>query len=88
MSSIALIDACRYEQFLETASVLQQSDQRLRDRRRFRSKLRYASSGATGSSYDNALADTINGLDQTELIEPRGPWRTVERVEIDMVAGV
>lgn len=38
--------------------------------------------GATGSSYDNALAETINGLYKTELIKPRGPWRTVEHVEI------
>lgn len=41
-----------------------------------------ASIGATGSSYDNALAETINGLYKTELIKPRGPWRTVEHVEI------
>ena len=41
-----------------------------------------ASVGATGSSYDNALAETINGLYKTELIRPRGPWRTLEQVEI------
>ncbi|ROZ52947.1 IS3 family transposase [Rhodococcus sp. WS1] len=41
-----------------------------------------ASIGATGSSYDNALAETINGLYKTELIKPRGAWRTVEHVEI------
>lgn len=41
-----------------------------------------ASIGSTGSSYDNALAETINGLYKTELIKPRGPWRTVEHVEI------
>jgi putative transposase len=41
-----------------------------------------ASVGATGSSYDNALAESINGLYKTELIKPRGPWRTVEHVEI------
>jgi transposase InsO family protein len=28
-----------------------------------------------------ALAETINGLYKTELIKPRGPWRTVEQVE-------
>jgi len=33
-------------------------------------------------SYDNALAETINGLYKTELIKPRGPWRTVDQVEI------
>jgi len=41
-----------------------------------------ASIGVTGSSYDNALAETINGLYKTELIKPRGPWRTLEQVEI------
>ena len=37
--------------------------------------------GAVGSSYDNALAETINGLYKTELIKPRKPWRTVDEVE-------
>ena len=31
--------------------------------------------------FDNALAETINGLYKTELIKPRGPWRTVDQVE-------
>jgi putative transposase len=38
--------------------------------------------GAVGSSYDNALAETINGLYKTELIRPRKPWRTIEDVEV------
>jgi putative transposase len=38
--------------------------------------------GAVGSSFDNALAETINGLYKTELIKPRGPWRTVDHVEL------
>ena len=37
--------------------------------------------GAVGSSYDNALAETINGLYKTELIKPRKPWRSVDDVE-------
>ena len=37
--------------------------------------------GAVGDSYDNALAETINGLYKTELIKPRNPWRTVDEVE-------
>jgi putative transposase len=41
-----------------------------------------ASVGSVGSSYDNALAETINGLYKTELIKPRGPWRTLDAVEI------
>jgi putative transposase len=38
--------------------------------------------GAVGSSFDNALAETINGLYKTELIKARGPWRTVDEVEV------
>lgn len=41
-----------------------------------------ASIGATGNSYDNALAETINGLYKTELIKAQGPWRTVDQVEV------
>src|SRR4030088_102540 len=33
--------------------------------------------GAVGSSYDTALAESINGLYKTELIRPRRPWRTI-----------
>ena len=40
------------------------------------------SMGVVGSSYDNALAETINGLYKTELIKARGPWRTVDQVEV------
>jgi putative transposase len=39
--------------------------------------------GAVGSSYDNALAETIHGLYKTELIKPRKPWRTIEEVELN-----
>ncbi|MDP6607308.1 MAG: integrase core domain-containing protein, partial [Dehalococcoidia bacterium] len=37
--------------------------------------------GSVGDSYDNALAETINGLFKTEVIWNRGPWRTAEDVE-------
>ena len=40
-----------------------------------------ASVGSVGSSYDNALAESINGLYKTELIKPRGPWRALDTVE-------
>ena len=38
--------------------------------------------GAVGSSFDNALAETINGLYKTELIKTTRPWRSVDHVEI------
>jgi len=37
--------------------------------------------GSVGDSYDNALAETINGLYKTEVIHPNGPWRGVDEVE-------
>jgi transposase InsO family protein len=37
--------------------------------------------GSVGDSYDNALAETINGLFKTEVIYPNGPWRNVDEVE-------
>lgn len=40
------------------------------------------STGAVGSSYDNALAESINGLYKTELVKRRGPWKGVDDLEI------
>ena len=37
--------------------------------------------GSVGDSYDNALAETINGLYKAEVIHRRGPWRSLEAVE-------
>lgn len=38
--------------------------------------------GSKGDSYDNALAETINGLYKAELIHRRAPWKTREAVEL------
>jgi putative transposase len=40
-----------------------------------------ASVGSRGDSYDNALAESFNGLYKTELIRKRGPWRGLDDVE-------
>ena len=40
-----------------------------------------ASVGSRGDSYDNALAESFNGLYKNELIHRKGPWRNVEHVE-------
>ena len=37
--------------------------------------------GSVGDSYDNALAETINGLYKAEVIHRPGPWRSFEAVE-------
>ena len=47
-----------------------------------------ASVGSRGDSYDNALAESVNGLYKSELIFNRGPWRKVEDVELATLAWV
>ena len=37
--------------------------------------------GSVGDSYDNALAETINSVYKTKVINRRGPWRSFEAVE-------
>ncbi len=38
--------------------------------------------GTVADSFDNALAETVNGMFKTELIRRQAPWRTVEDVEL------
>jgi putative transposase len=38
--------------------------------------------GSRGDSFDDALAETVNGLYKAELIYRQGPWKTVEHVEL------
>jgi len=40
-----------------------------------------ASVGSVGDGYDNALAETVNGLYKAEVIHRRGPWRGLDAVE-------
>ena len=42
--------------------------------------------GSKGDSYDNALAETVNGLYKAELIGRRARWRSVEEVELGTAA--
>jgi putative transposase len=44
--------------------------------------------GSVGDSYDNALAETVNGLYKAEVIRRRGPWRSLEQVEFDTLEWV
>ena len=44
--------------------------------------------GSIGDSYDNSLAESVNGLYKTELIRRQGPWRNVEHVELATLAWV
>src|SRR4029078_7945260 len=38
--------------------------------------------GSVGDAYDNALAETITGLYKAEVIHKRGPWRSLQAVEV------
>ena len=38
--------------------------------------------GTVADSYDNALAETVNGLYKTELTKRRGPWKQIETLEL------
>jgi putative transposase len=38
--------------------------------------------GSRGDSYDNALAETINGLYKTELVRNKGPWKGLDDLEL------
>lgn len=44
--------------------------------------------GSVGDAYDNALAETINGLYKTEVIRRRSSWRTIEHVELETLKWV
>ena len=44
--------------------------------------------GSVGDSYDNALAETINGLFKAEVIWHLGPWRGVDQVEMETLIWV
>jgi len=44
--------------------------------------------GSVGDSYDNALAETINGLYKAEVIHRRGPWKSLQAVEFDTLEWV
>jgi transposase InsO family protein len=39
--------------------------------------------GSVGDAYDNALAETINGLYKTEVIRRRSSCKTMEEVELE-----
>jgi putative transposase len=47
-----------------------------------------ASVGSRGDSFDNALAEAVNGLYKAELIGRQGPWRGAEQVELATLAWV
>ncbi len=47
-----------------------------------------ASIGTVGDSYDNALAESVIGLSKTECVQPDGPWRGVDDLELGTLSWV
>lgn len=47
-----------------------------------------ASVGSVGDSYDNALAEAVNGLYKAELIHARKAWPSVTEVEFETMGWV
>ena len=47
-----------------------------------------ASVGSTGDSYDNALAEAFNSLFKAERIRNRGPWRSIDDLEIAVAENI
>jgi len=41
-----------------------------------------ASVGSTGDSYDNALVEAFNSLFKAELVRNKGPWKSIDDLEI------
>ncbi|MBV9173390.1 MAG: transposase [Chloroflexi bacterium] len=48
----------------------------------------FSSVGSRGDSYDNTLAEAVNGLYKAEVIHKSGPWRSVDQVEFATAAWV
>jgi transposase InsO family protein len=46
------------------------------------------SAGTVGDSYDNALAETVNGLFKAELVRRHGPWRDLHHLELSIMEWV
>ncbi|MFD7383077.1 integrase core domain-containing protein [Streptomyces anulatus] len=44
--------------------------------------------GSVADSYDNAMAEALNGSSKADLIEHQGPWRDAEQVELAVVQWV
>ncbi|MCW3101427.1 MAG: ISBt3 transposase subunit protein [Chthonomonadaceae bacterium] len=49
---------------------------------RYRERPAEAGAGSKGDSYDNAAAESLNGLYKTELIYRRRAWQSFDEVEI------
>jgi transposase InsO family protein len=47
-----------------------------------------ASVGSTGDSYDDAVAEAVNALFKAEVIYRRGPWKSLEAVELAVLVWV
>jgi hypothetical protein len=44
--------------------------------------------GSTGDSYDKALAEAFNSLFKAELVRNKGPWKSIDDLEVAVVVAV
>lgn len=44
--------------------------------------------GSRGGSYDNALAEAFNSRVKAELVRHKGPWRSIDDLEIAVVGNI
>ena len=44
-----------------------------------------ASIGSVADSFDNAMAEALNGTFKAELVKLHGPWRTRQQLEIAVI---
>ena len=84
---LAALGQARHERCrLQSAGLQHHSDRRsqyssIHDTERMAEARIERSARSVGDSYDSALAESINGLHQAEVINRRGPWRSLEAVE-------
>ncbi|MDN5997576.1 integrase core domain-containing protein, partial [Acidipropionibacterium jensenii] len=65
----------------EAARLIQHSDRAVRHSERLATTGAVASVGATGDSYENAMAEALNSLYKTELVGPKAPWDGAADIE-------
>jgi putative transposase len=66
----------------DTSALIHHSDRGVRYTERLAEAGVVASVGSRGDSYDNALAEAFNSLFEAEFPRNRGPWKSIDDLEI------
>jgi len=91
--AIAALDMATCARAGDLAGLVHHSDRGVQYRavrytERLAAEAMVASVGSKGDSYDNALAETVNGLYKTELVWRGGPWCNAAQLELATSAWV